>query len=208
VRKTGAALAMVLALTGCDANDEQVAGVAQDGAVPASAAPVAADAEAFIAAAEQQLADSSLYAAKVAWVNATYLNEDTDWLNARALAERTALAVRLASEAARFAALEGISADTRRKLGILEQMIVLPAPSTPGAAEELATLSTRLKSAYGKGRGTLGGEPKPGVELEALMGTERDPERLKEMWTLVARGGRTDAPGLRAPGRDRQRGCP
>ena len=182
MRKKGAALAMVLALTGCDANDEHVAGVAQDGAVPASAAPVAADAEAFIAAAEQQLADSALYAAKTAWVNATYLNEDTDWLNARALAERTALAVRLASEAARFAALEGISADTRRKLGILEQMIVLPAPSRPGVAEELATLSTRLKSAYGKGRGTLGGEPRPGVELEALMGTERDPERLKEMW--------------------------
>ena len=89
-------MAMVLALTGCDANDEHVAGVAQDGAVPASAAPVAADAEAFIAAAEQQLADSALYAAKIAWVNATYLNEDTDWLNARALAERTALAVRLA----------------------------------------------------------------------------------------------------------------
>ena len=121
-------------------------------------------------------------AAKVAWVNATYLNEDTDWLNARALAERTALSVRLANEAARFDAVAGLSFDTRRKLDILKRMIVLPAPSTAGAAEELATLSTRLKSAYGKGKGTLGGEPIPGVDIEALMGTERDPERLKEMW--------------------------
>jgi peptidyl-dipeptidase A len=176
------ALAMVFALAGCGAKDEHVASMAQDQAGSASAAPAAADADAFIAAAEQQLADSYLYSAKVAWVNATYLNEDTDWLNARALAERTALSVRLANEAARFDAVAGLSFDTRRKLDILKRMIVLPAPSTAGAAEELATLSTRLKSAYGKGRGTLGGEPKPGVELEALMGTERDPERLKEMW--------------------------
>ena len=146
------ALAMVFALAGCGAKDEHVASMARDEAGPASAAPAAADADAFIAAAEQQLADSSLYSAKVAWVNATYLNEDTDWLNARALAERTALSVRLANEAARFDAVAGLSFDTRRKLDILERMIVLPAPSTPGAAEELATLSTRLKSAYGKGR--------------------------------------------------------
>jgi len=76
-----------------------------------------------------QLGDFYVYAAKVAWVNATYLNEDTDWLNARALAERTALSVRLASEAARFDAVAGLSFDTRRKLDILKQMTVLPAPS-------------------------------------------------------------------------------
>ena len=183
-------LAAALALAGCGQGNEQVAGVVADqaaavapAAAPAPAAsPSVADAHTFIAAAEQELGDFSLYAAKVAWVNATYLNEDTDWLNARALAERTALSVRLANEAARFDAVAGLSFDTRRKLDILKRMIVLPAPSTAGAAEELATLSTRLKSAYGKGRGTLGGEPKPGVELEALMGTERDPERLKEMW--------------------------
>ena len=177
------ALALAVALAGCGAKEEQAADAAPDRAAAATAAPAATDADAFIAAAERQLGDFYVYAAKVAWVNATYLNEDTDWLNARALAERTALSVRLASEAARFDAVAGLSFDTRRKLDILKQMTVLPAPSVPGAAEELGTLATRLKSAYGKGRGTLGGEPRPGVELEALMGTERDPERLKEMWS-------------------------
>ncbi|MFM7275152.1 MAG: M2 family metallopeptidase, partial [Gammaproteobacteria bacterium] len=50
-------------------------------------------------------------------------------------------------------------------------------------ADELATISTRMVSTYGKGKGTLAGNPTPGVELEALMGTERDPEKLKEMWS-------------------------
>ena len=177
------ALAMVFALAGCGAKDEHVAGVARG---PGRVGERRALPRPTRMRSSRRRSSSSrirhLYSAKVAWVNATYLNEDTDWLNARALAERTALSVRLANEAARFDAVAGLSFDTRRKLDILKRMIVLPAPSTAGAAEELATLSTRLKSAYGKGRGTLGGEPKPGVELEALMGTERDPERLKEMW--------------------------
>jgi peptidyl-dipeptidase A len=185
MRRRVLALATAVALAGCGQHKEQVAGAAADraAAVAPAASPSVADADAFIAAAERELGDFYPYAARVAWVNATYLNEDTDWLNARALAERTALSVRLAKEAVRFDAVAGLSFDTRRKLGILKQMTVLPAPSTPGAAGELGTIATRLKSTYGKGRGTFSGEPKPGVELEALMGTERDPERLKEMWT-------------------------
>jgi peptidyl-dipeptidase A len=90
--------------------------------------------------------------------------------------------VKYGTEAARFAGVPGLSADTRRKLDILKNAIVLPAPAAAGAADELATIATRLKATYGTGKGTLGGEPKSGNELEALMGTERDPERLKEMW--------------------------
>ncbi len=179
------ALAMVLALAGCGAKERTGRGRGADRRQPAGRAPAPLSRPTRMPSLPRRSSNSRTLpstAAKVAWVNATYLNEDTDWLNARALAERTALSVRLANEAARFDAVAGLSFDTRRKLDILERMIVLPAPSTAGAAEELATLSTRLKSAYGKGRGTLGGEPKPGVELEALMGTERDPERLKEMW--------------------------
>jgi peptidyl-dipeptidase A len=90
--------------------------------------------------------------------------------------------VRLASEAARFDAVQGLSPDTRRKLDILKQSIVAPASNVPGAADELATLLTGLQSQYGKGRGTYQGRTLPGVELEALMGTVRNPEHLKEMW--------------------------
>lgn len=147
----------------------------------AADAPTAADAAAFVASAEQQLAALSEYAARVAWVNATYITEDTDWLSARAGTEYTELGVRLAKEAARFDAVQ-VAPELRRKLTMLKLGLVLPAPSTPGAALELNDIATRLQSTYGKGKGTLDGQPVAGVDIEEKMGTERDPAKLKEMW--------------------------
>ena len=151
-------------------------------AVNTGPAPTAAMADEFIARAEKELADLSIFTNKAGWVNATYITEDTDWLASKAGAEYTAAQVRLAGEAARFDAVQGVSPDTRRKLDILKQSIVAPASNVPGAADELATLLTGLQSQYGKGRGTYKGKVTPGNELEALMRTERNPELLKEMW--------------------------
>lgn len=152
-------------------------------AAPTSAAPTAADADAFVARVEKDLADKSVFAGQAAWVNATYITDDTDALAARTGAQVTEAAVRYATEAARYAAIPGLSPDTRRKLDLLRGGITLPAPTTPGAADALSTIATRLQSAYGKGKGTLNGQPINGSDIEAAMGTERDPARLKEMWT-------------------------
>jgi peptidyl-dipeptidase A len=149
---------------------------------PAQAAS-AADAEKFVAAAEKQLLDYAVDAARIQWVNSTYITDDTDALAAQSGAEGTLLSVKLAKEAAAFNNVSGVTPETRRKLDFLKQGIVLPAPSTPGAAEELAEITTRLQSTYGKGKGTFKGEPKSGNDLEALMGTTRDPALTKEMWT-------------------------
>ncbi|WBX85031.1 M2 family metallopeptidase [Sphingosinicella microcystinivorans] len=151
-------------------------------ATGASPAPTASDADAFVAKAEKDLEELGIFAARAAWVNATYITDDTDILAARTGAAFTEAGVRYASEAAKYAALPGLSSDTKRKLDMLRQGLVAPAPNTPGAADELSTLLTGLQSAYGKGKGTYKGEVKSGNDLEALMGTERDPEVLKEMW--------------------------
>ena len=148
----------------------------------AANAATVAEADAFVASAEQQLSTYSDYAARVQWVNATYITDDTDALAARAGAEGTLLSVKLAKEAAKFNATAGLSPDTRRKLDFLKQGIVLPAPDASGAAEELNTIATRLQSTYGKGKGTFKGKETGGNDLEALMGTTRDPELTKEIW--------------------------
>ncbi len=104
-------------------------------------------------------------------------------------------------------ACPGLDYDTTRKLDILRGALVLPAPTTPGAAAELNTISTRLQSTYGKGRGTLNGKPMTGNDLEEKMGTVRNPAELQEMWTSWHEQCRpADAPRLRPPGRDRQPG--
>jgi len=150
---------------------------------PAAAAPTIADADAFVADVEKQYGDYVVYAAQVAWINATYITDDTDAVNARVGAEGTELGVKFAKGAAKFDAVQGLGYDTRRKLDFLKQGLVLPAPDTPGAAKELNDISTRLSSAYGKGRGTLNGKEMNGSDIEAAMGTDRNPAELKEMWT-------------------------
>ncbi len=155
----------------------------QAGKSVASTAPTVAEADAFVAAAEREQSDAELFDARIAWINATYLTDDTNAVAAEVGGRATERMVRLAKGAARFDGVSGLSYDTARKLAILKQFVTLPAPSTPGAAAELATVSTRMEARYGKGRGTLGGKEINGSDIEAAMGTVRDPAQLKEMWT-------------------------
>lgn len=156
--------------------------LAQD-APPALAAPTIADAEAFLAKAERDLFDFSVEGAKVAWINATYITDDTDALAAKYGEIGTEKAVQYALDAAKYQNVAGLPAATKRKLDILRGGLVLPAPTTEGAAKELSEIATRLNSAYGKGKGTLNGKEINGSDIEAAMGTNRNPEELKEMWT-------------------------
>jgi peptidyl-dipeptidase A len=153
------------------------------GAARAAPAPTAAEADAFIAAAEKEMYDFSLFGQQIAWVNATYITDDTDALSARVGSQGTEMGVRLAKGAARFDRVQGLSYDTRRKLDILKQGLVLPAPDKPGAADELNTIATRLQSTYGKGRGKLKGQEINGSDIEEKMGSDRNPAELHEMWT-------------------------
>ncbi len=144
--------------------------------------PTAADADAFLARAEMEKLELYNYAGQVGWVKATYITPDTNALAAKVGAEFSELEVRLANEAAKYASIPGLSVDTKRKLDLLRGAIVLPAPTTAGAAVEMNNIATKLDSAYGEGKGTLRGVAKPGTDLEAEMGTNRNPDELKEMW--------------------------
>ncbi len=149
--------------------------------VPASA-QTAAEADTFVAGAEKALFDIGIASGQAQWVNNTYITDDTDAVSAYIQGQETELRVRYANEAAKFQSVAGLSIDTKRKLDLLRNSIVAPAPSTPGAATELTVISTRLNSTYGKGKGTLGGQPIGGSDIEEKMGTTRDPAQLSEMW--------------------------
>lgn len=139
-------------------------------------------AEAFVAKAEADFDKAGIEAAQADWVYQTYITQDTEALTARAGAAATVVNVANALGAARFAGVPGLSYDTARKLNRMRTLIVLPAPTRAGAAEEVATLNARLQGIYGKGQGTLLGKPINGSDIEAAMGTNRNPAELKEMW--------------------------
>lgn len=170
--------------TAAASSDETAAAASAPAAAEArSGTPTAADAEAFIARAERELSEYSVLNSRAQWVNATYITPDTDALAAHFGTIGTEMGVRLATEAARYQNVQGLSPDTVRKLNILRTGLTLPAPTTPGAAAELNRIATDLQSQYGRGRGTMNGESLTGNEIEARMGTVRDPDDLREMWT-------------------------
>jgi peptidyl-dipeptidase A len=150
-------------------------------AAPATS-PTLAEADAFVAKAEKELADFGVFNNQAQWINNTYITDDTDAVAARIGAQGTEMSVRLATEAARYMNVPGLSFDTKRKLDFLRGGLVLPAPTTEGAAQKLNDIATRLNSAYGKGKGTLKGKEINGSDIEAEMGTNRNPDELAEMW--------------------------
>jgi peptidyl-dipeptidase A len=145
-------------------------------------ASTSAEALAFLDEVEAQYTTVGEEAARINWVNSTYINFDTDWLVANIDARVTELGVRYAKEAVMYDGAD-VDAVARRKLDLLKRDLVLPAPQRPGAARELSDITTRLQSTYGTGKIEFDGRTVPQSETETLMRTLRDPAELQEVWT-------------------------
>ncbi|MDB5431554.1 MAG: Peptidyl-dipeptidase [Caulobacter sp.] len=143
--------------------------------------PTADQAKAFIAQAETDLAAVSEYASRAAWVQNTNITDDTNWLAAKAGAEANDMAVKYAKGAARFDSVD-VDPVTRRKLYLLKQGLVMPAPDRPGAAQELANIQARLDTQYSTGKVVIDGKTYSLDDLDDMLRTERDPARIKAIW--------------------------
>jgi peptidyl-dipeptidase A len=138
----------------------------------------------WVAMVEQDMFDFSVEYGRVLWLNNTYIVHDSNQLAAKYGAQATEKSVTYANEAAQYARVAGLDPEVARKLDILRNGIVMPAPVRDGAATELNEIATKLGAAYGQGTGTLNGEEINGSDIEAEMGNlERTPEELAEMWT-------------------------
>ncbi len=188
------AVSLIALAAGCGKSDK----AAQ---APEAAAASAQEAQAFVDKVETTYREAFEEAGRIQWVNATYINHDTDWLAAKSAAELTELSVAFANEAAKFDDVD-ISPELRRKLDFMKLGIVLPAPTKEGAATELADIATRLGSTYSTGaisvdsaayKAALGAIRGPDADLsgasvrqnetELLMRQLRNPDQLAEVWT-------------------------
>ncbi len=157
------------------------------------AEPTVEEAKAFLDRAESRLEAMEEEASRIAWVNATFITYDTDWLNAKMTERYTKLLVDLAHEAARYKDLD-LPEDMARKIKLLRLALVLPAPKGDEAAtRELARITTELQSAYATGKYCPGEQTTLKdyaradgcltlTELEQVMAKSRDPKQLKEAW--------------------------
>ncbi len=173
----GAAISLVAGSAGLFA----AAQAKQTAPAAAAAKPTPEEAKAFVDRVESQMAALSQYVNKASWVRATYITEDTMWLEAKAGAEFTDLATRAAIEAAKY---DGVAVDavTRRKLDILKRAVVAPAPQRPGAADEMATIASRLDSVYSTGKFTYQGKPITLNDAEDVLASSRNPAELQAVW--------------------------
>jgi peptidyl-dipeptidase A len=176
--------------------------------VAPKAAPTPAEAKAFVAKAEKELADLSVYAAHAEWTYETYINEDTSFLTAKANAEQTEVSTRYALQAARF---DHVKVDdvTRRKLMLLKNSLVLPSPDRPGAAQEMADLQAKLAELYSTGTAVIDGKTLHLDDLEEELAKTRDPAKAREIWEkwrLVSVPMKADYVKLTALGNEGARG--
>ncbi|VAV91625.1 Peptidyl-dipeptidase A precursor [hydrothermal vent metagenome] len=178
-------LALVAACSEQQAADDTSAGANENAAAAVEETEGAASVEeaaAFIDEVETWSRDFGEYGARVAWVQATYINYDTNWLVTRVDTESTEMGVKFANQAKRFNDLE-LPAELRRKIEAIKLGLNLPAPERPGAAAELAEINTRMGSTYATGKIILDGKEVGRNDLEEMMGKVRDPARLQEIWT-------------------------
>ena len=147
----------------------------------ASAEPTPAEARDFVAKAETELAADSEHLNRALWVQETYINSDTNWLVAKANAAITDRTVRYAKQAVRF---DHVKLDdvTARKLYLLKQSLVLPAPTRPGASQELADIEARLDTDYSTAKFTYKGRTLTLDDMEEVLRTSRDPDETRTLW--------------------------
>jgi peptidyl-dipeptidase A len=148
-----------------------------------SPAPTVAQAEEFMNKAEARLADLSVQVNQATWVHDNFITEDTEALAANANDENTAVTTELVEQAKRFEGLQ-LSPALARKFKLLRLSLTAPAPKDPVLRRELTQIAASLESDYGKGEYCR----KPDdcldiTSIESIMGTSRDPNELKDLWT-------------------------
>jgi peptidyl-dipeptidase A len=146
--------------------------------------PTAAEARAFLGQVEVDLKRLLVRQQTAAWIQATYITDDTE-ANAAAMNEDLLAYLSSATRAAaRFAEVEA-DPDTRRMLHLLVVGQTLPAPSDPARRTELATINSRLEGIYGKGK-WCGADGKKACrdlgQLEEVLKKSRRWDELVDAW--------------------------
>src|SRR3989475_6012720 len=133
--------------------------------------------------AEARLAELSIKVNKATWVHDNFITEDTEALAANANDENTAVTTELVEQAKRFEGLR-LPPELARKFKLLKLSLTAPAPKDPALRRELTQIAASLESDYGKGKYCR----KPDdcldiTSIESIMGTSRDANELKDLWT-------------------------
>ena len=151
----------------------------------------------LLEAAEQELQELGQESQRAAWVYATNVSLDAEYLSSVAESRYIDATVRHAKAAASLPS-ERLTAEQARKVRLLRLSLSLIAPADPRESRELTSLVTAMQGMYARGRHTPLGASQP-VDLQGLskiLFESRDPAVLEDAWTGWHRVGRAMRPSF------------
>jgi len=144
--------------------------------------PTVSEAEKFIQNAEARLAELSVKVNQANWIHANFITDDTEALAAAVNDENTSVTTELVEQSKRFDGLK-MPADLARKFLLLKLSLTAPGPHDPVLRKEMTEIAASLESDYGKSKYCdASGKCLDITAIEKVMGENRDPNRLKELW--------------------------
>jgi len=111
-------------------------------------APTAEEADKFVEGLNADLRRMVPYQSSAAWLQATYITDDSQMIASRASEEVLAWQSRKVEEAKRFKDLKDLKPETARALMLLKN-VSAPAPSDPALQSELAKILSKMEANYG-----------------------------------------------------------
>jgi peptidyl-dipeptidase A len=161
---------LAVALTAC--------GKQQEAAVPVESA------DDFVVRLNKELLELGKEAGAAQWAYATYINQDTEFLAAKADERTKAYLSKAVAEAKRYDG-QTLKPETRRAIDLIKLGATLPAPDNPEKRAELSKLSAKLEGVYGAAKYCPSGAEscKDQGQLVNIMASSRKYDELLDVWT-------------------------
>jgi peptidyl-dipeptidase A len=171
--RLAAAIAAVIAIAGGCSRD-----TSQSAAAPKESA------DEFVTQLNSEMTDLGREQASAGWAYATYINQDTEFLNAKAT-ERQLEYFSNAVEAAKAYQDQKLSSATARTLELLKLGVAAPAPKDPAKRAELAGITSKMEGMYGAAKYCPKGPDscKDQGQLTKVLASSHNYDELTEAWT-------------------------
>jgi peptidyl-dipeptidase A len=145
--------------------------------------PTVQEAKTFMEETETRLFALSVEAERAAWVQATYITEDTEVLAAQANERLIAATMALAKKATQFDKLP-LPPEVARKMKLLKLSLTLAAPSNPKESADLTRIVASMEGTYGKGKYCPEGKEKCLTleDLTRLLANNFNPAEVLDAW--------------------------
>lgn len=165
------AVTAVLAVAGCDRKPEATATQAET-------------ADAFIARVNSELAERSREQNAAGFAYATFINPDTEFLNAKAN-ERMLEYFSGAVAQAKVYKPEQLNPSAARSIQLLKLGVAAPAPADPAKRAELAGVTSKMEGMYGAAKYCPSGPDscKDQTQLTNILANSRNYDELTDAWT-------------------------